>query len=390
LYAAKPDKDKISPVISELRVESITQNSVVVMWTTDEPADSDITYGIAPKSNLRGPWDRTLVVFHAIALSELEAGTVYAFCVESRDEANNKSEECATFTTVFVPPPDIFQCNDGIDNDGDGKIDMVDPGCSNLSDNDELDTIPPPPPPGPSSSGGGSGGARPTLASISGFAYPNASISVILRPVFFGETLEKETTAATDGSFSVAFEKFPQGLYTFSVSGKDVRGVSSARKGFVFDFSAGDAPLFKEEINMPPTLSIARDVIAWGDDVLASGTTVPGTGVLVEIAGTSYEVTSDDTGHYEILINSARFTPGKISLRVRSSLISGFGHDYSPSQTIVLSVTSVPKADLNADGRIDIVDFSRFLTKPIDMNGDSVINSTDVSIFLRAFSPFKF
>jgi hypothetical protein len=31
----------------------------------------------------------------------------------------------------------ISACSDGIDNDGDGLVDMADPGCSNASDNDE-------------------------------------------------------------------------------------------------------------------------------------------------------------------------------------------------------------------------------------------------------------
>ena len=35
-------------------------------------------------------------------------------------------------------------CNDGIDNDGDGLIDLADPGCSSVSDNDEFNTAMPP------------------------------------------------------------------------------------------------------------------------------------------------------------------------------------------------------------------------------------------------------
>jgi len=40
-------------------------------------------------------------------------------------------------------------CSDGLDNDGDGKIDYpADPGCADLLDNDEADPPPPPPPGG--------------------------------------------------------------------------------------------------------------------------------------------------------------------------------------------------------------------------------------------------
>jgi Tfp pilus assembly protein PilV len=44
--------------------------------------------------------------------------------------------------TALVPAPAPL-CSDGADNDGDGKIDLADPGCSSAADNDEYN--PPPP-----------------------------------------------------------------------------------------------------------------------------------------------------------------------------------------------------------------------------------------------------
>lgn len=47
------------------------------------------------------------------------------------------------------PPPPSAECADGQDNDGDGKVDSADAGCSDAADNDESDDpAPPPPPPG--------------------------------------------------------------------------------------------------------------------------------------------------------------------------------------------------------------------------------------------------
>lgn len=44
------------------------------------------------------------------------------------------------------PPPPKAQCEDGVDNDSDGKTDYpADPGCSGATDNDETDPITPPP-----------------------------------------------------------------------------------------------------------------------------------------------------------------------------------------------------------------------------------------------------
>jgi hypothetical protein len=39
-------------------------------------------------------------------------------------------------------PPPLPQCSDLADNDGDGKIDLADPGCSSATDNDETNAPP--------------------------------------------------------------------------------------------------------------------------------------------------------------------------------------------------------------------------------------------------------
>ncbi|MGH2955542.1 MAG: lytic murein transglycosylase, partial [Solirubrobacterales bacterium] len=49
-------------------------------------------------------------------------------------------------------------CSDLADNDGDGAVDLQDPGCSGPLDGDEYNP-PPAPPPGPPGSGGGPGGS---------------------------------------------------------------------------------------------------------------------------------------------------------------------------------------------------------------------------------------
>ena len=51
------------------------------------------------------------------------------------------------FPELEAPPEPIpFQCADGIDNDGDGNIDLSDLGCSSDQDDDESDEPPPPEP----------------------------------------------------------------------------------------------------------------------------------------------------------------------------------------------------------------------------------------------------
>ncbi len=46
-------------------------------------------------------------------------------------------------TASNVVNPTTYACNDGYDNDGDGRIDMNDPGCTSYNDNDEYNYIAP-------------------------------------------------------------------------------------------------------------------------------------------------------------------------------------------------------------------------------------------------------
>lgn len=429
VYVAKAAaKDQTPPVISGLHVESITQNSAVVAWITDEPAETDIDYGVAPKLNQHGTRDRTLVVTHAIGLIGLVSNTAYDFCALSRDANQNRAEACGNFTTAMEPPPpstkpviNSFTASPQDIQDGEsttlswsvtnaatisidqgvgtvaGTSKIVSPTATTtytLSATNAVGTVSaqttvgvsvaPSPPTPQTSSGGGGGGARPTLASVTGFAYPEAKVTVALRGLPFGSLIEQETTAAKDGSFTASFTKFPQGFYVFTVSATDRNGNSSAVKGFQFDFSSGDAPLLKDAVVIPPTISLARDAIARGDNIAVSGYAQPLQQVLIDIGGIGYEATSDAQGAYQALINTARFAPGKISVRAR---LSSSERDFSLSKTLILTATTVPEADINKDGIVNIADLSAFLAHPVDINGDGKVNAMDVSVFLRAFGP---
>jgi hypothetical protein len=45
------------------------------------------------------------------------------------------------------PPPPPARCANGLDDDGDGLVDLADPGCDSSADDDESNPAPPPPPP---------------------------------------------------------------------------------------------------------------------------------------------------------------------------------------------------------------------------------------------------
>ncbi len=93
-------KNTTPPVISNVQVSNITNNSATVTWTTNAKSDSTVNYGVSPATNLAAS-DTTLVTQHSIALTGLGANTSYSYFVTSKDAFGNAaSSTVATFTTA--------------------------------------------------------------------------------------------------------------------------------------------------------------------------------------------------------------------------------------------------------------------------------------------------
>ncbi len=80
--------DKTPPVISGVSAQ-VTATTAAILWTSDEPADSQVEYGpTADYGNLTAA-DLHLVTSHLQTLSGLTRDTVYHFRVKSKDSAGN-------------------------------------------------------------------------------------------------------------------------------------------------------------------------------------------------------------------------------------------------------------------------------------------------------------
>lgn len=82
-------------------------------------------------------------VFRADALNPVNQNN---FFIDRDDSQPDNPEDCPLVDDDPPPPPPLAQCEDGLDNDGDGLVDLADPGCSSASDDDEFNEPPPPPP----------------------------------------------------------------------------------------------------------------------------------------------------------------------------------------------------------------------------------------------------
>ena len=111
--------ETVPPVISNVRAENIQATNVQIMWDTDEPATSQVDYGLTAAYGTTTPEDMALVQSHVVQLIGLTPVTTYHFGVRSYDAARNMTESTDyTFTTGdYDNPVEII-------------IDNQDPGCT--------------------------------------------------------------------------------------------------------------------------------------------------------------------------------------------------------------------------------------------------------------------
>ena len=96
--------DTVPPVISAVTTGSITSNSVLITWTTDEASTSQIEYGTTASYGSSTTLNSTLVTSHSASLSGLSAWTTYHFRVKSQDAAGNLATSADYSFTTLTPP----------------------------------------------------------------------------------------------------------------------------------------------------------------------------------------------------------------------------------------------------------------------------------------------
>lgn len=104
-YSFRTTQDTTPPTISDISEPVLSSDTAVVVWTTDEPATSQLEYGTTA-STTHGSYasqtslDSTLNLTHVATLSSLTATTPYYFRALSADAAGNATvSDENTFTT---------------------------------------------------------------------------------------------------------------------------------------------------------------------------------------------------------------------------------------------------------------------------------------------------
>ncbi|GEM_PF-750034 len=91
--------DTAAPEISHVQVTAVNANSATITWETNEPATSQIEYGLTTDYGILTPRSAVAVTNHAVTLSRLASGAVYHFRARSFDLAGNQA---ASGDYIFV------------------------------------------------------------------------------------------------------------------------------------------------------------------------------------------------------------------------------------------------------------------------------------------------
>jgi Concanavalin A-like lectin/glucanases superfamily/Purple acid Phosphatase, N-terminal domain len=95
--------DTKPPSISDVAVTDVGNSAVTIRWITDEPASSQLEYGLSASYGFMTTDDPSLVTSHTALLSNLAAGTTYHFRVKSKDASGNLAVSPDSILTTTSP-----------------------------------------------------------------------------------------------------------------------------------------------------------------------------------------------------------------------------------------------------------------------------------------------
>lgn len=252
----------------------------------------------------------------------------------------------------------------------------------------------------PVGGGGGGGGGGPSIPStantatavFSGQAFPNSSISLLRDGVAAGTTV-----AGPDAKFQISLGGLAAGNYSFSLVARDKDGFLSQTQSFAINLTSGVATSITG-VFFAPTLSADKTQVRQGDTISFFGQTSPSASVslVIHSATVNYATTSsDDKGIYFYQFDTTPLAKGthqansKASFKLSVSALSEAVSFLVGNESLLAEKPSVcNKADLNCDGKVNIVDFSILaywyhkssFPKNIDLKNDGKIDLVDFSI----------
>jgi hypothetical protein len=317
------------------------------------------------------------------------------------------------FLYLFIYPPNVSadgltltvsvigdkQCNDGQDNDSDGKVDYpADDGCDSSTDDDETDASSGNDNNGGGggggSSGGGGGGIVRSNNSVvfRGFAQPNSTVTILK-----DAQIARSTEANQEAYFEVELSDLSSGTYVFSVKSENKNELDSLTRNVTVSVSGGRTILVSG-IFLPPIIKIDKAEVKLGDILNISGQSVPGSVVSVfvdneESPKEKVDTDTDGFWSYELDTSILEYGDHTISSKAEKdndiTTFSNFiGFIVGTQNLDFIKVSSSERADMSGDNRVNLADFSiaaYWYERPspppeVDFNSDGKVDLVDFSI----------
>lgn len=246
--------------------------------------------------------------------------------------------------------------------------------------------------------GGGGGYVAPAETKINFFgkAYPKSKVT-LLKDAQVAAT----TIAGTDANFAISLSGISAGNYIFSIYSEDDKGNRSSLLTFPVGVTLGVITNVTG-IFIAPTIDVDKNEVKRGDNIAIFGQSVPQADIVISVSSEEEyfaKTISDKDGIYlynfdtSILEYGTHYTKSKVS---KDNEISSFSRAINflvGTKTVFKTTGKCGKADLNCDGRVNLVDFSiaaYWYQKTISaefsiiererMDGDSKIDLKDFSI----------
>lgn len=242
-------------------------------------------------------------------------------------------------------------------------------------------TVPGTTPPGPT---------NPTVE-FTGLAAPGATVTVSRSSQSIASV-----NADDQANFSITVTDQPTGQQTYVVGATDDQGRMLKSVTFVLTLNASTTTIVTG-VFLGPSIALDRTSVKLGQFVTVSGTTAPSSTVTVTVTSTpkEYTVSTNAAGDWSKLVNTEDVGVGTHAVQARA--LFGGSQTSALSDSLSFAVNALEQcdgkktADVNCDGKINLVDFSILLffwqqTNPrnerSDINRDGRVTIVDFSIML--------
>jgi len=356
--------------ISDLALSGATASAIDLDWTApgdDAGVGTATTYDIRYSTSVinDGNWASATAVSsepspsvagssESMTITGLDASTEYYFAIKTLDEEANESDisNIPSLTTSEAAPTSSIELGSG-------------------------------------------GGSTARTFVFQGQAFPGSDIEILRRSsveeLYYHIPLENRQINE-DGTFRITYAGLLGGNYFIALRVIDPSG----RKTGIISFDANlinNDSLIVEDMLIPPTLGLLNAGIGVGEKLklegYAAGNILVKVYVDLELVG---EVTSGDDGSWSFESSVAEFSNGVHQVSV-SQTKDERESDLSFPSSFKISGNFLPAADFNKDKKIDIVDWSIFLSHwgdedsenklNVDLNGDDDVDILDFSLFLK-------